>query len=82
MTDPSLPITGVDSKIDFAQLSYQRTLSLFARTANMQFNVPYTWGSTEGFAEGEFRSRHISAMADARVRLSVNLLGAPPMDVA
>ncbi len=82
VTDPSLPITGVASKINFAQLTYQHTLSLFGRTANLQFNVPYTWGSTEGFAEGEFRSRHISAMADARFRLSVNLLGAPTLDAA
>lgn len=80
VADPSLPITGVDSNINFAQVSYQRTLSLFGRTTNMQLNLPYTWGSAEGFAEGEFRSRHISAIADARVRLSVNLLGAPTMD--
>lgn len=82
VTDPTLPITGVDSKTNFAQLSYQRTLSLFGRTTNLQLNVPYTRGSTEGFAEGEFRSRRISATADARLRLSVNLLGAATMDVA
>ena len=52
LTDPTLPITGVDSKINFAQLSYQRTLSLFDRTANIQLNLPYTWSSTEGFTEG------------------------------
>ena len=80
VTDPSLPITGVESKINFAQVSYQRTLSLFGRTTNLQFNLPYTRGSTEGFVEGEFRSRHISAMADARFRLSINLRGAPTMD--
>jgi hypothetical protein len=75
-----LPIAGVESDINLAQVSYLRTLSLFGRTTNLQFNLPYTRGSTEGFAEGEFRSRHISAMADARVRLSVNLRGAPTMD--
>jgi hypothetical protein len=80
VTDPSLPIAGVESNINFAQVSYQRTLSLFGRTTNMQFNLPYTRGSTKGFVDGEFRSRHISAMADARVRLSVNLRGAPAMD--
>ena len=82
VTDPSLPITGVESDINFAQVSYQRTLSLFGRTTNMQFNLPYTRSSTEGFVEGEFRNRDISAMADARVRLSVNLRGAATMDAA
>ncbi len=80
VTDPSLPIAGVESNINFAQVSYQRTLGLFGRTTNLQFNLPYTRSSTEGFVEGEFRSRDISAMADARVRLSVNLRGAPAMD--
>jgi len=82
VTDPALPITGVESDINFAQVSYQRTLSLFGRTTNLQFNLPYTRSSTEGFVEGEFRSRDISAMADARIRLSVNLRGAPTMDAA
>jgi len=82
VTDPALPIAGVESDINFAQVSYQRTLSLFGRTTNLQFNLPYTRSSTEGFVEGEFRSRDISAMADARVRLSVNLRGAPTMDAA
>ena len=82
ITDPSLPITGVESNMHFALFSYQRTVSLFGRSTNLQFNLPYTQGSTEGFVEGEFRSRHISTMADARVRLSVNLRGAPSMDMA
>jgi hypothetical protein len=82
VTDPSLPIEGVESDIDFGQVSYQRTLSLFGRTTNLQLNLPYTRGLTEGFVEGEFRRRRISAMADARVRVSVNLRGAPAMDAA
>ena len=82
VTDPSLPITGVEADIDFAQVTYQRTLSLLDRTANLQLNVPYTRGLAEGFAEGEFRSRQFSALADARFRLSVNLRGAPSMDAA
>ena len=81
VTDPSLPITGVDSSINYALLTYQRTFSLFTRTATLQFNVPYTWGSSDGFAESEPISRDFSAMADARLRLSVNLRGAPSMDV-
>ena len=80
VTDPSLPIAGVESKTNFAQVTYQRTVSLFGRTTNMQFNLPYSRGLTEGFVDGEFRNRRISAIADARVRLSINLRGAPTMD--
>jgi hypothetical protein len=80
VTDPSLPISGVESETDFWQVSYQRTLELFGRTSNLHINLPYARGFTEGLVEGEYRSRHISAMADSRVRLSVNLRGAPTMD--
>jgi hypothetical protein len=82
LTDPSLPIIGVNSSINLAQLSYQHTFGLWQRTATLQFNLPYTWGTTQGFAEGEFRNGSVSGMSDARVRLSVNLLGAPSMDAA
>ena len=82
VTDPSLPITGVDSRINFVQLAYLRTFNLFGRTATVHFNLPYAWGSSDGFAEGEFRSRYITGVADAKVRLAINLLGAPTMDVA
>ncbi len=82
VTDASLPITGVEADIDFAQVTYQRTLSLLNRTANLQLNVPYTRGSVEGFAEGEFRSRQFSELSDARFLISINLRGAPTMDAA
>jgi len=80
VTDPTLPIEGVDSKTHFAQLTYQRTLGLFGRSANIQFNLPYVNGTTEGVVEGEYRQRDISAMSDARILLSINLKGAPSMD--
>ncbi len=81
LTDPALPIEGVEADVNFISLTYVRTFDLAGRTANLQLNLPYTWGDAEGFAEGEFRQRSISAIADARARLSVNLLGAPSMDM-
>jgi hypothetical protein len=82
VTDPSLPVTGVDSKVNHALLGFVYNFDLVGRTANVQVNLPYSWGESEGFAEGEFRRRVISGLTDLRARLSVNLLGAPTMDVA
>jgi hypothetical protein len=81
LADPSLPVEGVESRIEFLSLTYQRTFALFGRTTNLQLNVPYARGSAQGFAEGEFRSRDITSLADTRARLTVNLMGAPAMDV-
>lgn len=80
--DPSLPITGVESEIDYLQLSYQRFFSLFGRTASAQVSLPYADGFTEGFVEGEFRQRTTTGLTDARVRFAINLRGAPAMDAA
>ena len=79
VTDPTLPIIGVDSRINFVQLTYIRTLDLAGRTANLQFILPFSWGTTEGFLGG-LRSRDVSGATDARAKLSVNLWGAPTLD--
>ena len=80
VTDPTLPITGVDSRVNVGLLNYQRTFSLFDRTANIQLAVPYVESSTKGFVSGSFVERDISAFGDAEVRLAVNLRGAPSMN--
>jgi hypothetical protein len=80
LTDPSLPATGVKANINYAQLDYQQTFSLFSRTAILQATVPYAHGSISGFLEGDFVDRNFAGPSDARLRLAVNLLGAPSMD--
>jgi hypothetical protein len=82
LTDPSLPIYGVDSTLNGAALTYQRFFGLLGRTATLQLNLPYAWGRTEGTVEGQFLTRDIDAFADARVRFAINLRGAPAMDPA
>lgn len=82
VTDPSLPLTGVDSDINYLQLSYQRTFSLAGRTAVIQLSVPYSEGTTEGLVEDEYRRRDTSGLGDVRARLSYNIAGAPTMDGA
>ena len=82
LIDPSLPITGVESKTDSLQVGYQRFFSLFGRTAAAQFNLPYADGFTEGTVEGEFQRRSTTGLTDARLRLMINLRGAPAMDVS
>ena len=80
--DPSLPVVGVDSRLNLTQFSYLQTVNIAGRTANFQFSVPYSWGTTEGEVAGSERSRYAAGWSDARARLSVNLLGAPTMDPA
>jgi hypothetical protein len=79
ITDPSLPVVGVDSRLNTVQLGYLQTVSLFGRTSNVVVELPYTWGRTEGTVDGEPARRDLSAVGDMAFTLSVNLLGAPSL---
>lgn len=79
VTDPSLPMVGVESKIHLGQLGYQRTFGLLGRTANAQLSLPYSSARTEGTYLGLPASRDVAGLGDVRLRLSVNLRGAPAM---
>lgn len=80
VVDPSLPITGVDSRNDVLQPTYQRSFGLFGRTASLQFGLPFADGKTEGLVGDVFRKRLVSGMGDLRTRLAINLKGAPSMN--
>lgn len=85
LTDPSLPLTGLDSQIHVGFLGYLQTFSLFNRTANLIIELPYTWVTTTGVIVGPVEEalerRDISGIADIGVTFSINLIGAPTMGI-
>jgi hypothetical protein len=82
VTDPSIPIAGVDSKIDSAVLAFQQTLDLFGRTGNFQLELPYVDGTTTGMVSDVPGRRDVSGFGDIAATLTINLLGAPAMSPA
>lgn len=82
VTDPSLPVVGVDSRINASVFGYLQILNLWGRTAHAVVEVPYLWGTTVGDVADEPRRRDFSGLGDLGVTLSVNLLGAPSMTPA
>jgi hypothetical protein len=79
VTDPSLPLVGVDSRIGTGVLGYQQTIRLAGRTANLQLELPYIDGTTTGEFQGQAANREVSGIGDFSATLSVNLMGAPSM---
>jgi hypothetical protein len=80
VTDPSLPISGVDSRINTGIAGYQQTVDLFGRTTNFKVELPYTIGTTQGFVFGQSAQADFNGLGDLALTLSVNLYGAPAMD--
>jgi hypothetical protein len=80
--DPSIPLYGVDSKINAGLLAYLQTFSLWGRTTNVVAELPYSWGITQGLIEEAPGRRDYSGLGDLKITLAVNLLGAPSMTPA
>lgn len=85
LTDPSLPIIGLDSKIHVGFLGYLQTFSLFNRTTNLIIELPYTSATTTGIildpAGETLGERDMAGIADIGVTFGMNLIGAPSMDI-
>lgn len=78
--DPSLPVTGVNSKIDSYYFAYLHTLDIWKRTANFILEVPYADGHTSAQHELEVEGeREYQGLGDIDITLSLNFKGAPSM---
>jgi hypothetical protein len=79
--DASLPVKNANLKTSSAVLAYARVLDLWGKSAKFDAIVPYTWLSGSAEAAGEPVERNVSGFADPRLRLSVNLYGAPALNL-
>jgi hypothetical protein len=82
ITDPSLPVVGVDSRINTGLMGYLQILNVGGRTANVILEVPYTEGKTTGTLEGQPARRDVAGVGDIAVTFSANIMGAPTMTPA
>jgi hypothetical protein len=80
VTDASLPVSGVDSRIHSALVGYQQTFDVMGRTASARIELPYVIGTTKGIAFGQPAQRDVNGIGDIALTFSINLLGAPAMD--
>ena len=79
LTDPTLPVTDIEAKINGVPLAAGYTFGLFGRLALITAAIPYSWGDVTGRIGEEAGAITRSGLADARAKLSVNLVGNPAM---
>jgi hypothetical protein len=79
LTDPTLPVTDIKAKIVMPLVAWGHAFGLAGKLALISAAVPYAWGDVSGNVAEEARSVSRTGLADARIRLSVNLLGNPSM---
>jgi hypothetical protein len=79
--DPSAQIDDVNLRMNVWTVGYFRSLDFFGRSATIGAVLPYVDGTVEGTFFGNFQTFHRSGLRDPAMRFSVNLYGAPAMDL-
>jgi len=79
LIDPSLPLDDVRARLGVATVGVGQTFDLASRTALVVVAVPYARARLSGELDTGRREGERSGWADARVRLSVNLVGGRAM---
>ena len=79
--DPTLPFSDVSARLNIVIPFYVRTFGLFGRVASAGLTAPGAWGTVEGNVAEEYRSVNRSGLADASVRIAMNLVGDPALSL-
>jgi hypothetical protein len=78
--DPSLPIDQAHATTQTLALSFTRAVNLAGRSGTFLVALPLFTGHVEGLYLGQFQERSRTGPGDIRVRVGMNLYGAPAMD--
>ena len=77
--DPVLRIEDATFELYGLGASYVRTFDWFGRSSRLDVLVPYANGRWEGLLDGAYASRRRDGFGDPRLRISMNLYGAPAL---
>jgi len=77
--DPTLPISDVHADVQGAVIAMGHTFNVLGKLGLLSAAMPYAWADVSGKILEQRPQTSRSGLADARVKLSVNVLGNPAM---
>jgi len=77
---PFWKITNTSARINSYAVSALHTFDLAGKSARVSFLLPFVSGRWEGDVDNQFEVVHRNGFSDPRLRLSVNLYGAPALE--
>jgi hypothetical protein len=80
--DPSVPVQNVEATLNAAVLGYGATFGAWGRLASATLVVPFVSGTVSGEVGGGQREIERNGLADASLRLGLNLFGIPALSPA
>jgi hypothetical protein len=81
LLDPALPIEDLNSNLHSFAAGYLRAINLFGLSSKVDVIIPFAFGDWDASVEGEKRTRKIDGFGDPRIRITINILGAPALDL-
>jgi len=79
--DPAVPLDDTLAHINTLALSYARSINLGGRSGQIGIAVPLITGQVQARYRGDLYRVNRTGLADPRVRIAINLFGAPAMDL-
>ncbi|HMC96694.1 MAG TPA: transporter, partial [Flavobacteriales bacterium] len=80
--DPAVPLTDPKLNTSNAVLGFARVIDVAGKSAKLSVIAPYAFLKGSALYAGEPVSREVNGFTDVKLRLAVNLFGAPAMDMA
>jgi hypothetical protein len=81
VADPSIPLTDASIHVHSTVLAYARSVDMWGRSGKFDVMLPYASLSGTADVAGQPREREVSGLGDPRLRISINLQGAPAMSL-
>jgi Putative MetA-pathway of phenol degradation len=81
-TDSDIPLTSAHIATSNALLAYGHVFEFLGQSAKVDIAAPYSWLGGSALFAGQPITRSVDGLGDTRLRVSVNLFGAPAMDLA
>jgi hypothetical protein len=80
--DPTIPLQNADIHIHGTVFAYARSIKLGPMSGKVDVILPYGWLSGSAEYDGQTVTRVISGLADPRIRMSFNFIGAPSLPLS
>lgn len=80
-TDPASPIQDAHLNIDTGIIAYARSLDVWGKSGKVDIIMPFSDLSGTALVSGQPAERQVSGLNDARLRFSVNFIGAPALSM-
>ena len=80
--DPTIPLENADIHIHGTVFAWARSIKVGPMSGKVDVILPYGWLSGSAEYDGQTVTREVSGLADPRIRMSVNFIGAPSLPLS